>query len=170
MKAGATELLTVYPAIRHWIQVHPVLSECKRIKKARDALLALLVVCDTIQEARRTFGEAMRPLAIRLKTENQTFMVAFVAAFGRNAVRPKHHMLLHVPRQLLRDLSALACWAVERKHQMVLQCLGPVDNTRDYERGSIGKVIAAQLRQLEQFRGVSYLEDLRRSFVANPWL
>ena len=158
VKAGATELLTVYPAIRHWILVHPVLSKCKLIKKARDALLALFAVCDTIEEARRTFGEAMRPLANRMKTENQTFMVAFVAAFGRKAVRPKHHMLLHVPRQLLRDLLALTCWAAERKHQMVLQCLSPTDNTRDYERGSIGKLIAAQLRQLAQFKGASYLE------------
>ena len=97
VKAMASELLTVYPGIRHWVETHSILSMCGQIQGAREALMALFDVCDTLEEARITFGEAMRPLAAQLKVQIRTYMITFVAAHGRDAVKPKHHELLHVP-------------------------------------------------------------------------
>ena len=114
----------------------------------------------------------MRPLAAQLKVQIRTYMIKFVAAHGRDAVKPKHHELLHVPRQLLRDLALLTCWTAERKHKTTLEIMGPIDNTRSYEKTSIGRLLAAQVSQLDKFRGVSYLEDpvstLRRPTMRSP--
>jgi len=86
-------------------------------------------------------------------------MGAFVAAHGPEAVKPKHHELLHVPAQLERDLLLLSCWPTERKHQSVLQALSPIDNTLRYEKSFIGRIVAAQIRHLTNFKGHSFLID-----------
>ena len=159
VRAGASELLTVYPAIRHWIESHPDLSKGTGLQKEKRALLKLFAVCDLVEEARRTFGKDMRPIAERLKDAVKVYMTDFIAAYGKSVVKPKHHMLLHVPAQLNRDLMLLSCWPLERKHQTVLSAMNHKDNTCDYERTFQGRVVASQIHQLANFKGDTYLHD-----------
>ena len=44
---------------------------------------------------------------------------AHVVAYGYTIFVPKHHFMLHLPRQIAQFKFMVACWVHERKHNIV---------------------------------------------------
>ena len=81
----------------------------------------------------------------------QVFMRAHLAAYGVDLVKPKHHFLFHNGIQF-RDRTGrvvVDCFVHERQHQIAKAAANPIKNTVAFEASVLGKVLLAQLRQLE---------------------
>ena len=115
LKVGASELLGVYPALRHLVVEGLLGSE--KMAKPIEALLALMEMCDHCRQAVRC---RTRVRAVELATKMDEvlprYFEAFKAAYGKEYMRFKHHQLLHLSDQVRADGFLMACWALERKH------------------------------------------------------
>lgn len=83
--------------------------------------------------------------------QTQVFMRAHLAAYGTDLVKPKHHFVFHNGLQF-RDRArrvVVDCFVHERKHQVAKAAASPIKNTVAFEASVLGKVVLAQLRQLE---------------------
>jgi hypothetical protein len=54
-------------------------------------------------------------------------------AYGSSLLRPKHHFLLHLPRQMASDNMVIDAFPCERLHLQVKRAAEPIKNTRTYE-------------------------------------
>ena len=76
---------------------------------------------------------------------------AHVVAYGYTVFVPKHHFMLHIPRQLERFKFLIACFVHERKHKVVKRwavqlCTG---NDRNYERSLLEECTLAHFNSLK---------------------
>ena len=61
-------------------------------------------------------------------------------AYGSGYIKPKHHWMMDIPRQLVRDRCVLDAFVIERTHQVVKGIATHVDNTHLYERSVLAGV------------------------------
>ena len=102
LKAGASELLTVFPAFRHFLHLK---VPKEKLEPQLDSMLVLLEICDIISMAmKESRPEKMKLLAQRLAFAAATHLEAFKLAYGPEHARPKHHEAQHLARQMLADL------------------------------------------------------------------
>ena len=61
---------------------------------------------------------------------------AHVVAYGYTLFVPKHHFMLHIPRQLARFAFLISCFVHERKHKIAKRWAVPlcISNKRNYDR------------------------------------
>jgi hypothetical protein len=150
-KAGAGENLGIYPLVRYFI-------EAQRLPKSAqiDSILALFLVLDAVKEAHCLASAGAPPeaevsrIAARLREAISNHLSAFKRAYGPESVLPKHHMLMHLPEQILADTLLLWCFAPERLNFTIKACVEDTDNTKRMETVGIAKAINAQLRSLER--------------------
>lgn len=78
---------------------------------------------------------------IRLQGKLTTFMVALKSIFGDDAITPKFHCMLHLPRMLQTHGILIPCFVHERKHRVVKRFASDIRNTsRDYERSLLAQI------------------------------
>ena len=143
LKIGASELLGVYPALRHLVVESLLGSE--KMAKHIEALLALMEMCDHCKQAVRcrTRVRAME-LASKMDEVVPKYFEAFKAAYGTENMRFKHHQLLHLSDQLRADGFLMACWALERKHIATKQAMNHVHHHEKMPAGSMARNINNQ--------------------------
>lgn len=143
LKCTASEGLSVYPVMAHFFRV--VVMRAGRCIQECTAFLKLAAVIDVLVAI--PFGIVSAEL---LREHVQAFLVACEAAGWRNAMHPKFHWLVHLPRHLHRFHCLPTCWVHERKHRMVKRYASDVCNTRVYERTVLGEVCAHHLASLAE--------------------
>jgi hypothetical protein len=79
-----------------------------------ESMLAVLVVVDVLQAVKR---KVVTPE--ELQTSIERHLVLYVAAYGPEAVRPKHHYVRHLPAALARTGTLISTLTHERKHRVV---------------------------------------------------
>ena len=144
LKVGASELLGVYPALRHFVLQS--LMRSKKMAKHIESLLALMEICDHCRQAVRcrTRDRAIE-LASKLDEVVPRYLEAFKAAYGAECMRFKHHQLLHVPDQVKADGFLMTCWALERKHISTKQAMENFKGTQKTPwSGSLSRTINNQ--------------------------
>ena len=148
-KAGAGEVLGIYPVVRNFIEIH-------RLPQAApiDSILKLFVVCDLLREAQYMAVSSPQPelvgsLCGKLVNAIRQHLDAFKAAHGCASVLPKHHMLMHVPDQILADGFMMWCFAPERLNFSVKRCVDHTTNTKQLERTCLAKSLNEQLERLK---------------------
>ena len=144
LKVGASELLGVYPALRHFVLQS--LMRSKKMAKHIEALLALMEICDHCRQAVRcrTRDRAIE-LASKMDEVVPRYLEAFKAAYGAECMRFKHHQLLHVPDQVRADGFLMTCWALERKHISTKQAMENFKGTQKTPwSGSLSRTINNQ--------------------------
>ena len=153
-KASATELLIVYPILRHFMDT-VITPRCVPSGSLRAEVRSFAAACrivDLLQAAKagNVDHEGLRMVAAE-------HLKLFVTAYGEEYVLPKHHFTQHLARQLLRDSFVLDAFTVERKHREVLQCAQNTDNTKAYEKSVLNRCLLNQVRLLETtvFEGLS---------------
>ena len=161
LKLGASELLAVYPAVR--VFVVDALSGSVRLVNEIDSFLRLCDVCDLLVEALHCPTEARADeIADQLEIAVATYLEAYKKAYGLQAIRFKHHQLLHIARQIRRDKRLLACWTLERKHITAKQSFANYRQAALMPAGALARMVNAQVwermvRMPMSLRGVDRL-------------
>jgi len=144
LKASATELLSVYPALRQFIV--EAFSESQDLTLQFDSILKLFRVCDLVKQGMRCDGTAcVEKLAKDMEVAITDYLEAFKLAYGAECMIFKHHLLMHVPDQLRRDLLLLSCWCLERKHLVALQSLQNYHHHKHMGMGALSRMQNAQV-------------------------
>ena len=105
------------------------------------SLRALAALIHEAQEA--TFGRGdHRKMAVAASHH----LSLFRETYGDEHVKPKHHYVCHLPRQLSRDKFLIDAFTLERKHQEVKKAATNTDNTSDYEVSLLSRLHLDELR------------------------
>ena len=77
---------------------------------------------------------------------------AHIVAYGYELFVPKHHYMLHIPRQLAMFTFLIACFVHERKHKIVKRWALPLctGNNRDFERSLLEECTVAHMESLKE--------------------
>ena len=124
----ASEFLTVAPVLARYFQ-YVGLPRGEQLPCIKSMLAALWVV-ELLQAVKRGF---VTPVLLRAAIE--THFGCFLAAYGEDMVRPKHHYIRHLPDILHRHGTLISTLMHERKHRVCLRYLRPRCNTAGFERG-----------------------------------
>lgn len=145
-KAGASELLSVYPLVRYFVEV--VIAPSALLLKERASFLALCEVIDIVQTAK--FTSATHQLSARMKAAVARSLQLHVDAYGKEFVRPKHHFLMHIWEQPAEDTVLLDSFVHERKHQAVKAKASLIRTTQNYERSVLQSALYVMLGQMDR--------------------
>ena len=146
-KANASQLLSAYPLIRLFAEMFlvPLGVMGEEIK----AFFMMCDVIDLIQMAKKQHYTCAKTHAMRMARAIKAYLDQAVSVYGEDIVRPKHHFLLHVPVQFLRDLGLmLDCFVTERMHAYVKAYMTMVRNSRIYERTVVANIVIERVRQM----------------------
>ena len=150
-KAGAAEMLNVYPLVRHFLEV---VVPSDMIPLQRASFLACCRVVDLMQAVKRD-GPGTRMPALRIAIADS--FRKHVAAYSSEFLRPKNHYQWHMCDQAEADGMWLDCFVHERKHQVVKDCATPTRNTRSYEKSVMASIVNATVHQLQRLRKEGFL-------------
>jgi hypothetical protein len=141
-KAGASETLSVYPVVRHFLEKFVPL---RLMAKERSSFLALCDILDSMQACKAAFD--LQQLS-SMKMQVRVFLRLHIDAHGVKYIRPKHHYMFHMFRQPEEDLIWLDCFVHERKHQLTKGLADVVKNTREFESSVLMAVLNATVENL----------------------
>jgi hypothetical protein len=141
-KAGASETLSVYPLVRHFLEKF---VPAHLIAKERLSFLALCDVLDSMQACKAAFDVEQ---IYSMKMGVRRFLRLHIDAHGVKYIRPKHHYMFHMFRQPMEDLIWLDCFVHERKHQLTKGLADVIKNTRDFESSVLTAVLNATVENL----------------------
>jgi hypothetical protein len=137
IKASCSELLALYGMLRHFVEERVAHIACLGPQIA--SFQAVCRVMDLILVAKR--GEAdFQHASVELQGALETHMQLHQHAYGTGHIKPKHHWMMDIPRQLVRDRCVLDAFVIERTHQVVKGIATHVDNTSGYERSVLSGV------------------------------
>ena len=135
IKCQASELLSLYGLLRHFVEVRvgevPVLAPQRRSFDAACEMMDLL-----LQMKRGTHRIDVQCLA-GLASRHLDW---HIEAYGVGHVVPKHHWWLDIPAQLGRDSMVLDAFIIERQHLTVKAVAEHIKNTSVFERSLITSV------------------------------
>ena len=94
-----------------------------------------------IDQTTRKLADAMR-----------LFFDLHKAAYGEDHIKPKHHWMLDIPPQLLRDGLVLDAFVIERQHLLVKNVANHIVNTRVFEASLGASVLTRQLQIAKEYR------------------
>ena len=72
----------------------------------------------------------------------------FIAAYGADAIKPKHHYALHLPRMLATHGVLVGTFTHERKHRVVKRNTRDRMNLTKWDLGSLEEITVHQLKEL----------------------
>ena len=126
---SASELLSVGPVVRKW------LLDVIKPKNICPAQVASILLCIDVMDLLVEVNTGCISPAM-LADAMAKHYAAHVIAYGYTIFVPKHHFMLHIPKQLERFKFLVACWVHERKHRIIKRWAVPmcIAKQRDYER------------------------------------
>ena len=158
MRAGASELMGVYPIFRLFI-VCVVLTKqgAQELDLQTQSIMALFTVLDmfqALQQRRITFAQWHHQIV--------QFLVLRKRAWDED-LKPKHHYALHIARMLSTRLRLWNTWVLERKHKTLKKyCTIQTLCATQWERSISRDLVSQQARNLqdpEHYRSGIYLKS-----------
>ena len=140
-KAGASEVLLVYPLIRHFLDVVVPADVLVRERTSFN------LCCEVVDLTQCVKLRGMRHMP-ELKRQINAFLKSHVEAYAQEFVIPKHHYMCHMTRQAEEDGVWLDCFVHERKHQVTKDCSESIKNTVDFEGSVLTTVVHATIERL----------------------
>ena len=141
-KAGASEMLVVCPVLQYLL--HKVIGVPSQMTDQIASFDALNSSMRLVNMAKQGFGVAQQ-LADALRIH----ALAFEKAYPDAEVKPKHHYVLHVPKQVVRDGVLLDAFVGERKHGGMKRVSDGVTNTTCFEHTVLSRAVSVQVSWLE---------------------
>ena len=141
---------------RHFIDRAPIADEVK-------AFLSAAAVADELESAK--FG---RSNCCRLEQAVACHLADHEAAYGRAAVLPKHHAMMHVPSQVRRDGMFLDCFVGEREHNSVKPLCREIRNISKFEETTMAYMQLTQERKLQHVGQRGRLSDWMPCAISGP--
>ena len=147
LKAGATEIIITYPFLRHFALENFLHDPDMRL--ALRSLMLLLDVVDLVLKANRRLQD-VQTIADRLETAVYAYLQAFTLAYGVEAMKHKHHELIHLAAQLRMDDLLLWCFTAERKHIIAKSVMANCKKMTSFQIGSVSRMLASQVACLNK--------------------
>ena len=161
LKAGASEIIIVYPFVRHFVLLNFLRDPDMRL--AERSLMLLLDVVDLILKANRRLQDVEK-LADRLDAAVFAYLKAFTDAYGFAAMKHKHHELIHLAAQLRMDKLLFWCFTAERKHILAKSVMDNSKKMTSFQLGSVSRMFASQVACLKKPGWLSKLHPLEQDF------
>lgn len=136
-----SELLTLAPILHRYF-TRVVAPRGEHMENVKSIIAVLTVVTMLISVRSGTIGPDELFAAI---TEH---LQLYVACYGADAVRPKHHYALHLPSMLARHGFLLSTFIHERKHRLVTRYGRDRRNLKSFDGSALEDITAHQLWEL----------------------
>ena len=145
LKASATELLSVYGLLRHWVAVEVSTHASMAMQVASfNACCDILDIIQRAKQGRCTMAEGSR----LLMQAASRHLSMHIACYGTGNVKPKHHWVFDVAEQWLEHACVLDAFLIEKEHLRAKQVADRVDNTSQYEISVLSGILHAQVQSL----------------------
>jgi hypothetical protein len=147
LKASASELLSVYGLVRHWVAVE--LSEEPSMANEVASFNLCCEVVDIMLFTKR--GKLAMANGSRLLNEaHQRHLENHKFCYGTEHVKPKHHWPFDVADQWARHYYVLDAFLVEKAHLIARAIADRTLNTSQFERSVLAGVLNYQVGSLLQ--------------------
>ena len=140
---SASEMMSVGPVVRKWLE-----DVVKPRAVCRAHVTSLLLCISVMDLLAQVNTGSVTPTMIA--DAMAIHYAAHVVAYGYTIFVPKHHFMLHIPRQLERFKFLVSCFVHERKHKIVKRWAVPLCNKQNYERSLLMECTLAQINSLKQ--------------------
>ena len=115
----ASEVLRAVPLLKHLCLTVVQPMGIMELEVDSFSLLGDTVEC---LEEMRSQEECEENLLTNLEVKQEMHAESFKRAYGNNAVKPKHHFAMHIPKHTRRRKKLhIDTWPVERKHKLITQ-------------------------------------------------
>ena len=138
----ASEFLTLAPMLARYVDA--VLKPRGECQLQIASFRAVLWVVELLHNVRRGCV-GIETLRAAIKSH----FMSFVAAYGVEEARPKHHYSLHLPDMLARHGVLVPCLTNERRHRVVKRYARDRLKLQKWELGTLEEVTAHQLWELQ---------------------
>ena len=144
-KAMASEVMAIFPLISHFVET-VVRPRCPDdMKDAVESFAMLYRAHSLLTVLKRNSSKINRQSCDELKVMFREHLRLFQKAYGKEQVRPKHHLTQHLADQIFEHKLVIDCWPCERKHRALKLIATSIDNTRHFERSLLARAIEQQL-------------------------
>lgn len=138
-----SEFLTLAPVLhRYFDRVVSARGECMKYVRSMVAVLQVVVLLTAVRSSTVSASELSNAILAHL--------LAYKAAYGDAAFRPKHHYALHLGPQLQKFGFLLATFVHERKHRLITRYTRDRKNLSSWTKGAIEEITAHQVWQVNQ--------------------
>ena len=138
---SASEFLTLAPMMYRYLD---------RVARPRGhcmpQLLSMLALFEVIELLQAIKCKAVDPENLRKAIVKH--LVLFIAAYGPEHMRPKHHYVIHLPDILARQGTLLTTFTQERKHRLVIRYTRNRAKLLNWELGAVEEMTCHQVWDL----------------------
>ena len=113
-RGTASQLLDALPILRHFVII--VVQVTSQLEGQCKSFLLLCDAVDRIVELKRS-NVCSLGQTVELSNKLSEHLELFVAMYGEECTKPKHHYSVHMPLQFRRDGFVLDAFVAERKHR-----------------------------------------------------
>ena len=134
-RSSASELLTAYPLIRHFVE-QVVLVAFPTMHEHVASLCLCFRVVDIVQDIK---GGTMDVVLLRQAIVEH--LEKHKSVYESIHLLPKHHFAILLPEQFARDGVLTDCFVIERSHLLPRSVANDIDNTITFEKSAIQRVL-----------------------------
>ena len=160
-----SEFLTLAPVIHRYCKEVVLRKAQEFAPQFVNHALSMIAVCFVIMLL--TNQTLLEVSASQLATAINNHIQLYKAVYGDDAMRPKHHYVLHLPRMLLRHGFLFATFVHERKHRLAKRYMVPRLTAKSFELGVIQDITTHQIWELQQsfFLSAETSESIKSNMV-----
>jgi len=148
VKASCSELVGVYGMLRFFFRLKlDAVDEFSSHLRSFDAACAVI---DLLLHVKRGMASADET-ASQLVLAQQAHLSLHQTLYGTAYLKPKHHWMLDVPAQVVRDGIVLDAFVIERTHLRVKAIAEHIDNTTTFERSVLGGLCSVMVHDSVEF-------------------
>lgn len=144
-KGSASQCMSLLPFLACFAA--EVVAGTGKCRAETESMLALHAVCRELARMKHSL-EPLRD-ASTLRGLQQRYLDRFVAAYGDEHVKPKHHFQFHIADQIERHGIVLDTVVCERKHSAFKTGAAPfLKKIGAFEKSALARLLAIQLKEL----------------------
>ncbi len=155
LKCMASELLGLYPVLRHFVLT--VAAPCATqqgvdLSAEIRAFESCCKVIDIIMLLKNGYADQTSRLELlaQLEAAIDESISIHIATYGDEAIRPKHHRMMHIPSQIRLFCFVIDAFIIERLHLVVKDVLSNLHNPAKFEASLLAGVC---MKQMDVLRG-----------------
>jgi hypothetical protein len=146
MKASASELLSTYGLLRHFVCRH-VQDACMVEETSSFELCCHLI--DGILDAKH--GQtSMNESSLWLKRAHKAFLEMHISCYGSEYIKPKHHWVFDIAEQWSLHSFVPDAFLIEKQHLAAKSIGNRVRNTTTFEKSVLSGMLNSQVQSIGQ--------------------
>jgi len=158
-KAAGSEILSMLPLLHYWyiffLQGTEVANSCSAACQCFESL------CERIFSLVKLLATNNNRFCDLLEVKQQQHHSNFSKTYGCEAMKPKHHYSLHIPKQWRKYGFVLDTKVTERKHQTVKrEVVSSLQNLHNFEDRALVQIVACQEMEMRKVGEVFWMTSL----------